>query len=297
MVNLKLTGEYMPENELQKIEQQGIMPISAFSQSFQATMSVAKSMIKSGMLPKAYTNSEQVVMAVLRAKELNIPVMMALMKGLYPVGNQFGMYGTLQLALVRRSGKMTKFTVSSEEDVEKNKSCTCVMERENKEVQQSTFSLKDAVTAGLVKPDGGWTKYLKNMLRWRSITNTIALLFSDITGGMNTPNELDPTLMVDAEVTDIVDVVQEPADIYKSAFNALQIAKKKNKIEDLEAWFGLYQEDILKLPENLRETLQREYNAATKRLQPPVQEVRSVNTVSQPNQTEPTKTASTGTQP
>jgi hypothetical protein len=63
------------------------------------------------------------------------------------------------------------------------------MKRSNGLEHEETFTLDDAKRAGLVKKDGAWEAYPKNMAKWRAIGFCIDVLFSDVVGGMKRADE------------------------------------------------------------------------------------------------------------
>lgn len=60
------------------------------------------------------------------------------------------------------------------------------------EIGVSTFTIDDARTAGLVKPDSSWAKYPRNMLFARALTNGARWYTPDVFGGpIYTPDEIE----------------------------------------------------------------------------------------------------------
>lgn len=49
---------------------------------------------------------------------------------------------------------------------------------------ESEFTVADATTAGLVKTDSNWTKYPRNMVLWRALSNAVKFYAPDLMGGV-----------------------------------------------------------------------------------------------------------------
>ncbi|MHB1131753.1 MAG: hypothetical protein ACYC4L_05125 [Chloroflexota bacterium] len=68
--------------------------------------------------------------------------------------------------------------------------CTVTMRRKSTAMEyRTTYTLEDANTAGLVKPDSNWIKWERNMLRWRAIGFVEDILFPDLLAGMKRADE------------------------------------------------------------------------------------------------------------
>jgi hypothetical protein len=99
------------------------------------------------------------------------------------------------LALILRSGELQEFKITEGEDF-----CECYMKRRNGFTYVARFSMEDAKQAQVVKPDSGWEKYPKNMLRWRSIGFTSDIVFPDILCGMIRADDLGALITPDGDV-------------------------------------------------------------------------------------------------
>lgn len=83
-------------------------------------------------------------------------------------------------ALVLRSGLLEDMRVTEEPD-----SCEILFKRRGLPFMLGyKFTLSDAQKAGLVKPDGAYEKWTKNMLYWRAIGFAIDRVFPDVTVGL-----------------------------------------------------------------------------------------------------------------
>lgn len=62
----------------------------------------------------------------------------------------------------------------------------CTMTRNTGFTYTSKFTMEQAKSAGLVKPDSGWAKYPENMCLWRAVGFAADVVFPDVTAGMTT---------------------------------------------------------------------------------------------------------------
>lgn len=77
---------------------------------------------------------------------------------------------------------------------------TCYMKRTNGLEHSETFTVEDAMLAGLVKAGGAWEFYPWNMSKWRAVGFTIDVLFPDVTGGMKRADEFGAPVNAQGEV-------------------------------------------------------------------------------------------------
>ena len=107
------------------------------------------------------------------------------------------------LALVQQSDLLTGIKI---EDVKDDKgapyACRVWMRRKSGFEYTAEFTMDDAKRAGLVKPDGAWTTYPANMLRWRAIGYAIDVVFPDVTGGMKRSDEFGANIDTAGNVVD-----------------------------------------------------------------------------------------------
>lgn len=141
------------------------------------------------------TAPEQAAMVMLKGFELGLGLA-ASFDFIAVINNKPGLIPRGALALVMNSGQLEAMKITEPPEGPANQ-CTVWMKRKNGFEYQLTWTMADAQQAGLIKPDGGWTKYPSNMLRWRTLGYVIDVLFSDVTGGMKRVDELgadiDPT--------------------------------------------------------------------------------------------------------
>jgi hypothetical protein len=90
--------------------------------------------------------------------------------------------------------------------------CTVWMKRTNGFEYTVTWTMTDAIKAGVVKPESGWASYPGNMLRWRAVGFCADVVFPDVIGGMKRADELGADLTPEGDVVEgqWKQVVSEP---------------------------------------------------------------------------------------
>lgn len=89
------------------------------------------------------------------------------------------------LALIHQSGQLAGLRITDGDGF-----CEVWMKRKNGFEYTTRYTMEQARKAGLVKPNSGWEKYEPNMLRWRAIGYCADVVFPDVTGGLESPEEL-----------------------------------------------------------------------------------------------------------
>ena len=79
------------------------------------------------------------------------------------------------LALIYQSGQLESMKIEDD-----GKKCSVYMKRTNGIEHTAVFSMDDAKAADLIKKDGGWEKYPKQMRQWRAIGFCADVVFPDI---------------------------------------------------------------------------------------------------------------------
>jgi hypothetical protein len=136
-------------------------------------------------------DAAQAVAKILRGQELGIgPV--AAMEGIQFVQGKMSLSAGLVASLIQKSRRYSYRVVKHDND-------ECVLEfREHGEpVGQSTFTIKDATTAGLTN-NPTWGKYRRNMLFSRALTNGARWYCPEVfQGAVYTPDELQAASRVE----------------------------------------------------------------------------------------------------
>lgn len=149
---------------------------------------------KAGLLPYQFDTTEKVLALMQFCYELNLKVMTA-SRQIMVINNTMSMWGDLPLALVRSSGllkefKETFFDKDGEEITIKNIkpvfAALCEAKRIDDQTHSEFFTIDDAKQAGLFGKKGDiWTKYTKDMLRYRPRARVLKSLFADVLGGVS----------------------------------------------------------------------------------------------------------------
>lgn len=164
-----------------------------------------------------------VMMIMLAARELGVPPMQALNRGLNIINGTVEISARMLGALIRKSGH--QFIPKKLTDTE------CIMwgkRADNGQELEVSFTFAEAQKAGLVKPGGGWVKWPKDMLFARSLSRLARQLFSDVIGigyveGEIAPSDFKPdipSIPSDPSTPEIIDVKTAPID-FNVVLNAL----------------------------------------------------------------------------
>ena len=153
----------------------------------QHEMQVFYTMAEAAVESKFYKHlgdKSAVMMIMLAARELNIPPMMALNKGIQNIQGNLEISARLMNALMRRSGISIQTIESTA------LKCTLKGTRPNGDTETVSYSVADAQVAGLVKAGGGWTKNPTDMCYSRAISRLARRLAPDVIGGCYVEGEI-----------------------------------------------------------------------------------------------------------
>jgi hypothetical protein len=148
----------------------------------------AKALATATTLPPAYRNKPgDVLLGMEYADALGIPRVMVF-TSIHVIDGTPSMSAELMSGLVRKAGHSIRIRGDNGE-------ATCVIVRKDDPdfAYSVTFTMADARQAKLVpaKPDSGWTKYPRAMLRARAISECCRQACADVLAGVSyTPDEL-----------------------------------------------------------------------------------------------------------
>lgn len=166
---------------------------------------IAQAFAASGYFKDA-RDAAQAFTKILAGQELGIPPMQA-MTGYHIVEGKPAPSATLIGALIKRSGKYD-YTIMVLTDEE----CSLGFYQDGELIGESHFTLADAKVAGLVRGGSGWTKFPRNMLFARALTNGARWFCPDVFGGpVYTPEELGADLDGEGDPV-LAEAVLLPAD-------------------------------------------------------------------------------------
>ena len=141
------------------------------------------------------------------------------------------------LALIQTSPECAGIKVVDDVDPKGQPySCTVTMKRRNGFEYTTSFTMDDAKRAGVVKPDGAWTTYPANMLRWRAIGFCADVVFPDLIGGMKRSDELGANISPSG---DVIEGTWSVAPVQPASTPQPKAAPALDPLADLGARFGV----------------------------------------------------------
>jgi hypothetical protein len=154
--------------------------------SLSDVMQLGSIAIASGNFPDL-RNNEQAIVRIMAGRELGLQPMTAL-RDLYVVEGKVAMSSGLIASMIRNHPKYN-YKIRSMD----NEHCIIDFFENGEQVGDSAFSIEDARQAGIYRQGSGWTKYPRNMLFARALTNGARWHCPDaFDGAVYTPEELKP---------------------------------------------------------------------------------------------------------
>lgn len=185
-------------NEL-TMARQGVQ-LSSLEDAFRFAIAVTKSRLA----PKHFDTPEKVMIAVQYGMELGYTPMQAL-QSIAVINGRPSVWGDGLVALVRASGKMEDIRESIDGTGDK-RAATCVVKRRDQASEVSkTFSVADAMRAGLWGKAGPWKQYPDRMLQVRARAFALRDTFADVLVGIQCAEEVrdyietEPTRIEDGD--------------------------------------------------------------------------------------------------
>jgi hypothetical protein len=165
----------------------------------------ASALVRSGLLPKAIDTPEKAIAIMMQGRELGIGPMQAI-AGINVIAGKATVSPQLMLALIERSGKLEHIDIDSQQTY-----CTVTMKRIGRHEHSETFTMDDAsrmMTSGWknnkkvqipLSEKSNWQQMPAIMLKWRAVAACARVVFPDVIMGMYTHEEIDPSVVVDAD--------------------------------------------------------------------------------------------------
>jgi len=119
------------------------------------------------------------------AREIGVPVMMALFGGMANIMGKITIAPQLMNAMIRKAGH--KMDIDSNE-------VRCIIKGTRKDTGEcctASFSVEEARKAGLYKEGGGWSKYPSDMCFARALSRLARRLFPDVIGMAYVEGEIE----------------------------------------------------------------------------------------------------------
>ncbi|MCB1180512.1 MAG: hypothetical protein KDK55_00630 [Chlamydiia bacterium] len=131
--------------------------------------------------------AEGIFAIIQKAKATNVNPLDALNGGMYYVQGKVEMSAFLMNQLIRQAGH----SISKDE---KSNDTECILHGKRADTGDAwteTFSINDAKRAGIYLEGTGWTKYPRNMLFARALSNLGRMLFPDVIKGCYVEGEIE----------------------------------------------------------------------------------------------------------
>lgn len=209
-------------------------------QTFEQAMTFSKMLANSDMVPKDFKGKpENCLIAIQWGSELGLKPLQSL-QNLAVINGRPALWGDAVLALVLAS-PVCEYVVEDDD----GKTATCRVKRKGAPEQSRTFSIDDAVKAGLAGKQGPWTQYPKRMRQMRARAFALRDVFTDVLRGIPIAEELQDT--EDHQHSVPVEKPMGPVEVVlpvyeQSKFShnvkkwAQTVADGAKKIDDVLAW-------------------------------------------------------------
>ena len=153
---------------------------------------VADYAFKSGVMNLG--NTSQAIMKIMAGREMGLGAFASL-SNIHIIKDKPVIGANMMAAMIKASGKYDYRIAEFDKTV-----CKIMFLQLQSggwiELGESSFSMDDAAAAGLMKEDSGWTKFPRNMLFARAISNGVRWYCPDLFAGNTayTPGELDDSV-------------------------------------------------------------------------------------------------------
>lgn len=207
--------------------------------TWQELIAQASRLYASGLLPKSIRSVEATIAVIQTGRELQLNPMEAF-RNIHVIEGVPTVSPKCKLGLIQRSGLLSDLSVTDGDGF-----AECTMKRRGMSSPVTfRFTMEEARAAGLTNKSN-WKSWPKNMLRWRVIGFVADVLFSDVTGGHFTPDELGAVtdsdgVPIESPETNLEDVAvleqQRLAERVKTSWN--EALRSGWSDADLGRWFS-----------------------------------------------------------
>lgn len=164
-------------------------PIKMMIDEIQETRVLVESLLKTKHYQRL--GPEGIFAIIQKAKATNVNPLDALNGGMYYVQGKVEMSAFMMNQLIRQAGHSISKDQQSDDAV-------CILHGKRADTGDTwteIFSINDAKRAGIYRGGTGWTKYPRNMLFARALSNLARMLFPDVIKGCYVEGELgtEPT--------------------------------------------------------------------------------------------------------
>lgn len=148
-------------------------------------MAQSSALLKSKLLPQSLQTAEQVIVVILKGRELAIPPMQAL-SHINVIQGKPCMSAELMWSMILQKHPKTKLKIIERSE----RKCEIEVTREGWSPAPFSWTIEEANAKGLLAKSS-WKLYPKAMLYWRTISDMARSLFPDaLAGAVHTPEEL-----------------------------------------------------------------------------------------------------------
>jgi hypothetical protein len=157
---------------------------------------------QSNIVPASYKGKkEDILVAIIMGSELGFSPIASL-QNIATINGKPSIYGDAMLALVKNSPLCEDVIETMHKgDKQEDSGAVCTVKRKGMEPVSVTFTVGDAIRAGLWKKAGPWTQYPKRMLQMRARSFALRDAFPDVLRGLVATEEL-------MDYPDVQDVVK-----------------------------------------------------------------------------------------
>lgn len=227
---------------------------------FDENMKFAKTLINSKLLPPAIDTPEKVLVIMLKAKELNIPIMEAL-QSINIISGKTSLSGQLMLALARRSGELEDIQLDY---ADIDGACTCTIKRKGFSPITTKFGPVEARQMGLMDRDQ-YKKQPKTMYQWRAISANLRVSFSDVCQGLYTPDELGADVEIQEDGSEVVIALPKETEEQKIERYLIEISNLKTLVE-CNKFYELNKDEIKYFTDENKQKINESYSSKIKEL-------------------------------
>jgi len=177
------------EIQQQKMDAAGSIRVG--NENLASVSLLADKFAKAGdMIPKEFQNQpEKCFAAIYKGASLGLDAWTSLQR-IAVVNGRATIWGDTALALVRKSGLMTKFEEEIVENANGELVARCTVKRGNEKEYVSEFNQKEAGEAGLWGRNV-WKSYPKRMLKYRARAYALRDIFPDVLDGLHLKEEME----------------------------------------------------------------------------------------------------------
>lgn len=175
--------------------------------NYEEAQKFANMLSKTEMVPKAYRGkAPDILVAVQMGAEVGLPPMQAL-QNIAVINGRPSIWGDAAIALVKvrpECESIREYFLNKEGEKttgDDYHTAVCIVKRKGQEEEMRTFSLDDAIKAGLKGKQGPWTQYEKRMLQMRARGFCLRDVFPDALKGLGIAEEVQDIPHEEIDVT------------------------------------------------------------------------------------------------